>query len=922
MNLTYKALARVIDFINHRKKKTRKAVLGETRDLSGKRIEAHGVYYHPMPVIGIQPLSINDILAPHAKRIDSICRRLGLKKLHPRFTPDKMVRKVIENVAAYIHLLPASENHHHESVGGLLAHSLEVADIALGRALSKTLAPTSYPDIDSIRRERYLYAVFVAGLLHDIGKPFTDMRIYDMDNGNCVWEPRRMSLAKWAVDNGVKNYRVEYVSNRSYTAHERIPTYVMQSVLTDEAKEYLAYQQLDDVFFAIEQAISHYMTEDGYIHDALRHADSHSTLKDLSGRTVQETGRRENSLATNIIKALRRQCSTWNVNEDGGQMWMIGGEVYLSFPNAIESLIRDLKALGISCPTDTQTMYNTMVEQHILASPEADARMMFWSPGDYSRDDAIKMQSELLNRSSRRWLVLCKVKSVHYVYGENITPQSSAGVMSIGKSGLVMWYPKMDLYRPVKLEPPKKESEAKAGTTQATTSAAITTNQIDATSRDNGQSQGRAETSSGSGVQPPLPGTDDVSASPVDAAPESRQDSGAQPQAAAKKRKGAKKGEAKIVTFPAAEPVVNDGPVASPADNKLTDKQQVEQQPTGVQQDWGELGDVTATQSYEWLKWCRNAVAEGVMHHRVDGDYIWLLVSKVAKGLMMNQADIALKLKSDGYVRECRRLFDPDAKDGWYVMVDGEMQSLLSDLGVAVLKGEISKSAAKAETARMSELVAEASKPAVDAETPATGSSHESQPEPKAGRKSAKKAKAEKAVSDMDIKPHDSPEVTPAVPDEAAVEAKSSVDTETVSAEVRVSQSDEPSPGVIEPAAELVSDPDAKIGDMGAQAVEAVVVGDLPDHAGGGMRVPEIGNGEIQQIAEVVQLVLATGGKREEDDIIHEGGMYLVRVSFVRRQLGRRMIASAEWMEANCIKRGRASYIAVPDSESGNSAGW
>ncbi len=39
----------------------------------------------------------------------------------------RLIQPCIDHLAAYVHLLPASEHHHHSGAGGLLRHSLEVA---------------------------------------------------------------------------------------------------------------------------------------------------------------------------------------------------------------------------------------------------------------------------------------------------------------------------------------------------------------------------------------------------------------------------------------------------------------------------------------------------------------------------------------------------------------------------------------------------------------------------------------------------------------------------------------------------------------------------------------------------------------------------------------------------------------------------
>ncbi len=50
------------------------------------------------------------------------------------FTFTNLVLKPLIEYIRWIHLLPASENHHHNGIGGLLSHSLEVAMISLKNA--------------------------------------------------------------------------------------------------------------------------------------------------------------------------------------------------------------------------------------------------------------------------------------------------------------------------------------------------------------------------------------------------------------------------------------------------------------------------------------------------------------------------------------------------------------------------------------------------------------------------------------------------------------------------------------------------------------------------------------------------------------------------------------------------------------------
>ncbi|QJT36989.1 hypothetical protein E4188_22365 (plasmid) [Aeromonas media] len=440
---------------------SRADLLTEVRTVSGRKVVPNGVYYSPMPIIGIQPLSIEDILAPHQDTITEIVKRSGLTSTSKKFTPNKLIREVIWNTAEYIHLLPASEDYHHSDAGGLLSHSLEVAKMALGEAYNSDLPAKTYPDLEILRRSRYFYAVFIAALLHDIGKVFSDVRVFCVDN-HIQWQPRLEPLTKWAVRHNVSSYRVEYVKGRG-KRHERAASYVLGAVLTDEAKEYILGCQTDDIFAEIDDSITHYTERDGYINQALRRADSASTLKDIQGRHLKETGRREYSLSTHFIRATQQLTPEWTVNQKGSMMWVIGGDIYIAYPQAIIEIIGAIKAVGVNCPHDVNVVCNQMIEQHFIEPSDLQTRSAFWMSGDYTEDDAKKIQHDMVVGKKRAvWTSIVKLKSVHYAYGSLAIPQSMPGILCLNKAGDMALYRKGDLYTPFELKSSDMHDRIKA----------------------------------------------------------------------------------------------------------------------------------------------------------------------------------------------------------------------------------------------------------------------------------------------------------------------------------------------------------------------------------------------------------------------------------------------------------------------------
>ena len=124
--------------------------------------------------------------------VELIRQRMG-------FTPENFerdVRPLLAAFAEFVQLLPASESHHHAQPGGLLVHLLEVAAHALHFRDAYKLPLGVAPEEQTRLAARYTYAVLVAGLLHDIGKPVTDVvvQLQGASGESKPWVPLGLSL--------------------------------------------------------------------------------------------------------------------------------------------------------------------------------------------------------------------------------------------------------------------------------------------------------------------------------------------------------------------------------------------------------------------------------------------------------------------------------------------------------------------------------------------------------------------------------------------------------------------------------------------------------------------------------------------------------------------------------------------------------
>ena len=155
----------------------------------------------PMPI-----LSTDYVLSTQAELIRAIESAVPLTEEEK----DEYLFPVIRRLAGYVHLLPASQAHHHNGRGGLFFHSLDVG------LRSVRMARRRIHDLESDQQRRYqnkgrwYLAICIAGLLHDVGKAVTDMTV-TADGGKSMWKPSVEPLVDWARNNHVKDYYVSWI---------------------------------------------------------------------------------------------------------------------------------------------------------------------------------------------------------------------------------------------------------------------------------------------------------------------------------------------------------------------------------------------------------------------------------------------------------------------------------------------------------------------------------------------------------------------------------------------------------------------------------------------------------------------------------------------------------------------------------------
>ncbi|WP_081630733.1 MobH family relaxase [Thioalkalivibrio sp. ALE16] len=322
---------------------------------------------YPSYMDGLPAVSRDTVLATQSEL---------LKKIQDEFeTDDDYQRKVFNSAlnryAEVVHLLPASESDHHAQPGGLFRHGLEVAHLALKSAHNH--APFARSEYAERRKElnlRFRYAVMVAALCHDIGKPVTDINVMD-SSGEIRWNPFGMTIPRWASKNGVDRYFV-YWNRGRHRRHEPASLTMLDAIMGSRGKEFLT-DVPSDILNETLEAITGDASPLNVIAKIVKQADSSSTSADKQ-QTVAVYGGTGIPVERYYLSAIRRLLKDhkWKPNKPGSPFWMIDKVPFLVWPAAGEAIAKVLKSDGVrGIPLDAETIARELLDRN-LASPFVD----------------------------------------------------------------------------------------------------------------------------------------------------------------------------------------------------------------------------------------------------------------------------------------------------------------------------------------------------------------------------------------------------------------------------------------------------------------------------------------------------------------------------------------------------------------------
>lgn len=243
--------------------------------------------------------------------------------------------------ASFVHLLPASEAHHHRGAGGLLRHGLEVAFWALQQCENAIYDLESNPEVRRQATLRWEFAIFTAGLCHDVGKCVSDMAVID-PAGKTEWNPFEETLYEWLIRKKIDRYHIRWRDAR-HGRHEKISPLVLDRVLQQKGRAYLAEtgpNPLECMVSALNGSLSG--GTENQVYTMINKADRASVDHDLKKQPHdgEGVGHVATPVVMSLFDAMRRlvKLKTWTVNKQGSRVWFIDGRLFLVWPTAAKDI--------------------------------------------------------------------------------------------------------------------------------------------------------------------------------------------------------------------------------------------------------------------------------------------------------------------------------------------------------------------------------------------------------------------------------------------------------------------------------------------------------------------------------------------------------------------------------------------------------
>ena len=292
--------------------------------------------------------------------LENIWRRASLS----RAQFNTLYLKPFERYAELVQLLPASENHHHAHLGGLLDHGLEIMAYALKIRQTHLLPIGAPPESQSAQAEAWTAAAAYGALLHDLGKIAVDIRV-ELEGGQ-LWHPWHGPISQ--------PYRFRYVKGREYQLHGAASALVYTQILDSGILDWLS--GFPELWKQLIYLLAGQYEHAGILGEMVVQADKASVAQQLGGNPERALAAPKQSLQRQLADGLRflvREKLKLNNPDGPADGWLTQDALWLVSKPASDQLRAYMLTQGIEgVPTSNAPFFNMLQDQAIIQTNAQD----------------------------------------------------------------------------------------------------------------------------------------------------------------------------------------------------------------------------------------------------------------------------------------------------------------------------------------------------------------------------------------------------------------------------------------------------------------------------------------------------------------------------------------------------------------------
>lgn len=310
----------------------------------------------------LEPATSQALLASprRQKLLENIWQRASLS----RTQFEELYLRPLKRYAELVQQIPASQNHHHAHLGGMLDHGLEIVAYALKIRQTYLLPIGAPPESQSAQAEAWTAAAAYGALIHDLGKIAVDVHI-ELEGGK-IWHPWHGPIKQ--------PYRFRYVKAGNYQLHAAAAALTYSHVLTPNILDWLS-----DFPEAWAQFI--YVLAGQYEHadilgEIVVKADQASVAQELGGNPSRALAAPKQSLQRQLADGLRHLVrDTLKLNQPDGPAdgWLTHDALWLVSKPIADQLRAYLLSQGVEgVPSSNAPFFNMLQDQGIIQTNAQD----------------------------------------------------------------------------------------------------------------------------------------------------------------------------------------------------------------------------------------------------------------------------------------------------------------------------------------------------------------------------------------------------------------------------------------------------------------------------------------------------------------------------------------------------------------------